>query len=542
MYRFSPLLLLVLLAACAQAGPAPGQPAGRQPPGAQEQPVNGGELVFVVSAEPPSYDGHKETTFAMIHPTAPHYSLLLKFNQDQYPQIEGDAAESWTVSQDSLTYTLKLRNGIKFHDGSPLTAADVKATYEKIISPQGGSGSARRASYAAAIERVEAPDAQTVVFRLKQPSAAALPNLASPWNYLYKGSTLAQDPRWFEKNIMGTGPFTFVEYTPGSHWAGKKNQDYFVKGKPYLDSFRAVFIRDVSAQVAAVRSGRAHIEFRSFTPPQRDDLVRAEPKNIVVQEVPWICALYVSINTERAPWTDPRARRALTLALDRWEGSKVLSQLAFVKEVGGLMRPGSPLAMPEAELTKIAGYGKDGTAAKAEARRLLQQAGLPDGHSFQLLNRDIQMPYEPVAIFLIDQWGKAGLKVTQNVRETAAYNSDFRTGNYDVGMDFNCDFMDEPDLQLIKFLSQEKSSINYGRYSDSTLDDLYARQSAATNPEQRKQLVWQFERRVLDEMAYAFPTVWWHRIVPHSVRVKGWKILPSHYMNQELRDIWLAPQ
>lgn len=543
--RHSRLLLpalaaATLVAACAQPAAAPTQTA---PPPAQTQetPTSGGELTFVVSAEPPSFDGHKETTFAMIHPTAPHYSLLLKFNQDKYPAIEGDAAEKWDVSQDGLTYTLKLRDGIKFHDGSPLTSADVKATYEKIISPQGGSGSARRASYAAAIDKVEAPDPQTVAFKLKQPAAAVLANLASPWNYLYKASSLAQDPRWFEKNILGTGPFKFGEYVSGSHWTGSKNPDYFLKGKPYLDSFRAVFVRDISAQVAAIRSGRAQVEFRSFTPPQRDDLTRAGGKDIVVQESPWICALYVSVNTEKAPWNDPRARRALTLAMDRWEGSKALSQIAFVKDVGGLMRPGAPLAMAESDLVKIAGYGKDGNAAKTEARRLLREAGVADGHAFPLLNRDIQMPYEPMAIYLIDQWSKVGLKATQNVRETAAYNTDLSSGNYEVGVDFNCDFMDEPDLQLIKFLSKEKSSINYGRYSDATLDDLYAKQSGETNPERRKQLVWQFERRVLDEMAYAFPTIWWNRIVPHSSRLRGWKALPSHYLNQDLAGVWLAP-
>lgn len=540
MHRFSPLLLAVLLAGCAQAGPATGQPAGQQPPGAQEQPVNGGELTFVVGSEPPSFDGHKETTFAMIHPTAPHYSVLLRFSQDQYPNIEGDAAESWTASQDGLAYTLKLRSGIKFHDGAPLTSADVKATYEKIINPQGGSGSARKGSYGA-IDKVEAPDPATVVFRLKQPAAAVLNNLASPWNYLYKASTLAQDPRWYEKNVQGTGPFTYVEYVPGSHWVGKKNPDYFVKGKPYLDSFRAVFIKDVSAQVAAVRGGRAHVEFRSFTPPQRDDVVKALGKDIAVQESTWINTLTVAINTEKPPWNDPRARRALSLALDRWEGSKILSQITFVKEVGGLQRPGAPLAMPESELVKIAGFGKDGNAAKNEARRLLREAGVPDGYSFQLLNRDIPAPYEPTAIYLIDQWGKVGLKVNQVNKESGPYFSDMTSGNYEVAVDFLADFMDEPDLQLSKFLSKEKSSVNYGRYSDPTLDDLYTRQSGETNPERRKQLAWQYERRVLDEMAYTFPTLWWQRIIPHSTKMRGWKIMPSHYLNQDLATIWLAP-
>ena len=211
-----------------------------------ENPRTGGELVFAVGGTPPSYDGHRETTFAMLHPIAPHYSTLLRFDPQNYPKIVGDVAEDkWTVSKDGLTYTFTIRKGIKFHDGSDLTARDVKATYDKIIFPPEGVVSARQATYAM-VDKVETPDVQTVVFRLKHPSASFLANLASPWNFIYKADILAKDPRWYEKNIMGSGPFTFVEYVAGSHWVGKKNPNYFIKGRPYLDGYRAVVIRDTA--------------------------------------------------------------------------------------------------------------------------------------------------------------------------------------------------------------------------------------------------------------------------------------------------------
>ncbi|MBW8058485.1 MAG: ABC transporter substrate-binding protein, partial [candidate division NC10 bacterium] len=113
---------------------------------AAEKPKYGGNLTFAVPKDPPSFDGHRENTFALIHPVAPHYSTLLKFDQWKYPKVVGDVAKSWKVSKDGKTYTFKIRKGIKFHDGSTLTARDVKATYDKIISPPPGVVSVRKGS------------------------------------------------------------------------------------------------------------------------------------------------------------------------------------------------------------------------------------------------------------------------------------------------------------------------------------------------------------------------------------------------------------
>jgi peptide/nickel transport system substrate-binding protein len=378
------------------------------------------------------------------------------------------------------------------------------------------------------------------VFKLKYVSPAMLSLFASPWNYIYSAAAVAKDPKFPEKNILGTGPFTFVEYVSGSHWVGKRFDDYFDQGKPYLDSFRALFIRETSTQEAAVRGERAHIEFRGFTPQARDDIVRALGDKIVVQESPWLGNLFVTININKPPFDDVRVRRALTLAVDRWAGAQTLGAIALPKIPGGLVRPGGPFGMPESELVKIAGYGKDGNAAKAQARALLKEAGVADGFSFVYKNRDIPSPYEPVAVFLIDQWRKIGLNVTQQVLETTAYFNDIRSGNFDVVIDFQADYMDEPDLHLGKFLSVDRNSSNYAKFTDRILDELYDKQTREIDPEKRKQLVWEFERRVLDEQAYIVMTPWWQRIIPHSAKMKGWKILPSHYLNQDLANVWLT--
>jgi len=506
-----------------------------------QTPRSGGELVFPVPSEPPSYDGHREETFGLIHPFAPFYNTLLRVdpNDTGGTKPAPSLAESWTVSPDSKTYTFKLRSGVKFHDGSEMTSKDVKASYDKIIFPPAGVGSTRQGQYAV-VEAVEAPDAYTVRFRLKYASASFLASLLSPYNFIYKADTLAKDMNWYEKNIMGTGPFTFVEHVKGSHVVGKKNANYWDQGKPYLDGFRAIFMPSSSAQVAAVRAERAHIQFRGFSPKDRDTLKAALGDKITVQESPWDCILMVGINHEKKPFDDKRVRRALSLALDRHEASKSLSQIAIVKAVAGVQVPGTPFATPPEELNKLAGYWTDAAKSRAEARRLLKEAGVPEGFSFTFTNRGVPMPYEPLAVWMIDQWRQIGLNVKQEVLEGAAYFTPLRTGGTQVHMDFQCGYIVEPDLDMYKFLSTSRNPANYGRYSDPVLDDLYDKQSRATNVEERKRLVRQFEKRLLDEEAHYLMTLQWHRIIPHSSKLKGWTVTPSHYLNNTLDTVWLT--
>jgi peptide/nickel transport system substrate-binding protein len=530
MRRYLTIVMIAIVAALVES-----------PAAAQDKPRSGGELIFAVPSEPPSYDGHREETFGVIHPLAPHYNTLMRVDPTDKSgtKIVNDLAESWSMAKDGRTYTFKLRRGVKFHDGSEMTSKDVKASYDKIIFPPQGVASDRQGQYLA-VEAVQAPDPYTVVFRLKWPSASFLASVGSPWNWIYKADVLAKDMRWYEKNVMGTGPFTFVEHVKGSHWVGKKNPNYWDKGKPYLDSYRAIFIRDSAAQVAAVRGERVHIQFRGFSPAERDGLVQALGPKITVQESAWDCALLVAMNHDKKPFDDKRVRRALTLALDRYQGSQALSKIAIVKEVAGVQVPGTPFATPPAELEKLAGYGRDIAKSRAEAKRLLKESGVPDGFAFTFKNRGIPMPYEPVGVWLIDQWRQVGLNVTQEVIEAAKYYSELRGGNFDVAMDFQCGYIVEPDLDIYKFQSKEISPANYSRYTDKTLDELFVKQGRAGDAEERKKYIREFERRLLDDEVHYFYTLQWHRIIPHNAKVKGWTISPSHYLNQQLDAVWLA--
>src|SRR6185295_10149204 len=417
------LAFLVLTVALGLAAPAH----------SQDKPRSGGELVFLVPSEPPSYDGHAEGTFGVVHPLAPHYNTLLRIDPTDTSgtRVVPDFAESWTISKDGQTYTLALRKGVKFHDGAEATSRDVKASYDKIVFPPPGVISYRKGAYRA-VEAIEAPDPYTIRFRLKWPEASFLVNLASPYSWIYKADILARDIRWYEKNVMGTGPFKFVEHVKGSHWVSKKNPDYWDKGKPYLDGYRAIFITSSSAQVAAIRGERAMIQFRSFSPPERDQLVHALGTKINVQESPWDRLNFVSMHHEKKPFDDKRVRRALSLALDRYEGSKALSKITLVKDVGGIQVPGTPYATPPAELEKLAGYGHDIAKNRAEAKRLLKEAGVADGFGFTFKNRGIPHPYEHLGIWLIDQWRQIGLNVKMEMVEASAYHNMLKRGDFEV--------------------------------------------------------------------------------------------------------------
>jgi peptide/nickel transport system substrate-binding protein len=506
------------------------------PAAAQEQPKRGGTLEFAIGGEPPNYDCHANSSFAAIHWLAPHYSTLLKFDAAKYPQVKPDAAETYEVSGDQLTYIFRLRRDVKFHDGSPFTSADVKATYERLRKPPQGVVSLRSATFED-ISSIETPDARTVVFKLSKPDASLLQNFASPWNCLYSAAKLQQDQNFPRTNVLGTGPFVFGEHVKGSHWTSKRNENYFEKGKPYLEGFRAVAMSG-APMVNALQGGQIMGEFRGFSPAQRDQIKKARGDSIVVQETGWVCKLDLLFNTAKKPFDDAKVRRALNMAIDRWNGAKNLQRIAFVREVGGVIRPGYELAAKEGELTKWPGFGKDGKAAKEQAKKLLKEAGA-ENLKLTLTNRNVNMPYQPTGLFVINEWRQIGIQATHQELETAPYQQTLQSGNYEAAINFACDFMDEPSLQLINYLSKDKTSLNYGNYTDRTLDDLYEKQKRATSKTERAKFIRQFEERLFQE-AYTAPVIWWHRIVMHDAKVKGWHITPSHYLGQDLTDVWLA--
>ena len=163
---------------------------------AAETPVHGGILNFVVGSTIPSYDAHQETTFGMIHPIRPFYSLLIRVNPNNPSSTTDfvcDLCTTFSKAKDGMSYTFNIRENVKFHDGTPLTAADIKASLDKIIFPPKGVPSSRKAWYTQ-VASVEAPEKYKVIVKMKRPLSAIVPALASPFNFIYSKKDF-DDPR-----------------------------------------------------------------------------------------------------------------------------------------------------------------------------------------------------------------------------------------------------------------------------------------------------------------------------------------------------------
>jgi peptide/nickel transport system substrate-binding protein len=412
----------------------------------------------------------------------------------------------------------------------------VKATYERLRNPPQGVVSTRKATFSD-VDTIETPDPTTVVFKMKAVNAAMLEHFASPWNCIYSAKLLTEDPNAPKTKILGTGPYTFVEHIKGSHVSGKKNDKYFRQGLPHLDGFKGVFMLQAAAMLNALEGGQVMGEFRSISPAERDRLKQAMGNKVRIEESPWTLNLVLVFNTKKKPFDDIRVRRALNLAIDRWGGSQGLSRISTLRAVGGVIRPGSPYATPEAELVKLPGFSKNIAASRAEAKRLLAEAGVSN-LSFVLHNRNLAQPYTPAGIFVVDQLRQIGVTAEHKQFDTAPYLAGLNNGNYDVGITFSNLFMDEPTLALAKYVSSDKAPENQSGAIDRQLDTMFESQARELDKNKRIATIRAFEKRAFEE-GYQVTLLWWHRIVATNSALMGWKMSPSHNLGADLSEVWL---
>ena len=426
---------------------------------------------------------------------------------------------------------------VKFHDGTPLTSADVKATYDRLRNPPQGVVSTRKATFAD-IGTIETPDPLTVVFKMKAVNASMLEHFASPWNVIYSAKDLAADPACPRTKINGTGPFTFVEHVKGSHVAGKKNDNYFKKGLPYLDGWKGVFTLQAAAMLNAVQGGQVLGEFRGISPAERDRLVQAMGDKIRIEELSWTLNLLVCFNVEKKPFDDVRVRTRAAA----WRSTAGAAARACRAS-----RRCARSAAWSAPARRSRRRRPSSSSCPASPRTSRSRATRPRScwpkracrtSSSRCGTATSPCPTRRPASSWSTSGGRSASRSSTSSPTPAPISRTMNAGNHDVAIDFSNLFMDDSSLGLAKFLSLSRAPENRSRSKDPELDKLYDEHMRERDPEKRKALIRAFEKRLF-EQAYQQPLLWWHRIVPTHKVVMGWKMSPSHNLGADLAEVWL---
>ena len=341
----------------------------------EPNPKRGGTMRIATNVVTTSYDIHQGgSSTALCHA----YNNLIRLNLvDGLKTIIPDVAESWQMAPDALSYTFKLRSGVQFHDGSPLTSDDVTATYNRIIFPPQGIASTQK-SFFTMVSKVETVDPLTTKFTLSVPSPIFLLLMTATFNVIYSKKTLDANNNDLRKVQIppGTGPFTFVSYKENEVWTFAKNPNYWNKDLPYVDSVQMLHVPAFSDRGTAVLTGQA--DFSPNVAKETWDEGQKHPDTIKGNLVAQFGCYQVVINTTKKPFDDPRVRRACFLALNR----QGLIQAFATQEQIRLTRwvpYGSDYATPPDAIAKLPGFRADKTQDLADAKKLLADAGFPNG-------------------------------------------------------------------------------------------------------------------------------------------------------------------
>ena len=325
--------------------------------------------------------------------------------------------------------------------------------------------------------------------------------------------------------MLGTGRFVFVEHVKGDHWTGKRWTSTSSPGSPNLDGFRAEFMAGTAA-VKAMESGRILAQFRSFTPTDRDEMIKAAGDHLEVREGPWITYLALVFNATRPPFDDARVRRALSLAIDRWHGAETLADNTFLEICRRSDAAGHRDQHAQAELVTLPGFTRHRRLARGSAAASGRSGSTePGSHTDQPQRRSGPL-WRGLGEFVVAAWREIGVQATQELLSTKDWQTALETGRFIAATDLAADYFDDPTIQLARYVSRDLSPINHSGSTDRFLDALYIGQALSTDPLQRAKIVRAFERHALND-AYTVPLLWWNRIVVTGEKFKGWNMSPS---------------
>ncbi len=432
--------------------------------------------------------------------------------RDGQMNIVPDLAESWETPN-PLTYIFHLRHGVKFHNGRALTSADVKFTFDSVIS--GPLATPKRGTYEL-VKSIEAPDEATVVFHLSRPYSSFL------WNVIRQGMGIvpAGSGEDVAQRPIGSGPFRFVSLEPDEEIILERNPDYFGPA-PKIDRVRFRVVPDLVTRALELRKGSADIGgVNSLTPDMV--LALAKQPHLVVEEQPGTVLSYVAFNFDDPILSHREVRQALAYATDR------ASLIQYL--LRGQARPASSLLPPNhwAYEPNVKRYPYDPT----QAEQLLDSAGFTrdaDGTRFHLtLKTSTEESARLLGEVLADQWKRVGVVLDLRSLEGATLLSDIGRGSFELYTLRWVGGNNDPDIFEYVFDSKRMppNGANRGHYRNPVVDALLAEQGEEINVEKRRAILSQIQKLIAEDEPYI--DLWYYdNVCVHRDRVDGIAIAPG---------------
>jgi peptide/nickel transport system substrate-binding protein len=487
---------------------------GTHPPGsdfqlkaAEPNPKTGGTLRYAVHSAPTHFDIHQSGTVANMGAQGPMYDNLIRRDPRDGQTIIPDLAHTWDISADGKIYTFHLRKGVKFHDGADFTAEDVQATFARIIWPPKGISMPRQPLFSA-VSDIKIVDPHTVAFHLSEPrpSSFMLGAFASGWNVIVRKQTLVDNDHNL-RHVMdfpGTGPFKHSRRIDKEIWSMEKNPHYWNKGLPYVDRLEIYHLPPFSPELgASLLSGK--VDYARLLDPVSAKRVQETP-GMTATDFYQSVIQAVWVNNDKKPLNDPRVRRAMHLVFDRHVLVDVVKDVAPML-VGGFVYPFSAWATPTAELSKRLGYQREPKAAIQEARKLLADAGYPNGI------KNIDFLVREAATFKL--WAvaiQAMLKETLNIEtklrtiQVSAWFEEAQAGNFDLAISAIVSTLMDPSDYFNAWYRTDGPQ-NYSKWSNKDFDALAQQIDRETDETTRTALVRQAEL-VMEQDPPLLPVSW----------------------------------
>jgi len=499
----------------------------------------GGILKIGWFDSPASMSILEESTIATERPMMGVFNNLVMYKQDE-PQnsprsIVPDLATGWAWNEEGTELTLPLRQGIRWHDGEPFTAADVKCTLDLLMGKTKDKLRMNpRKSWYMNIAEVTTNGDYEVTFHLKHPQASLLAMLATGWSPIYPCHV---SPQQLRLHPIGTGPFKFVEFKPNESITVTRNPDYWKKGRPYLDGIEYTIIKDVSTRLLAFLAGQHDVYF-GVTIPQLKDVRAQAPQAICEVNIPNV-PRNMLVNPTASPFDQPELRRAMTLSLDRKAFNDIINE--GQGKIGGVMQPLAEglWGMPPEVLATLPGYDPDIAKNRAEARKIMETLGYgPDKRLAVAVSTRNVAGYRDPAVILIDQLKEVYIDGELKPLDTTQWYPMLARKDYKVAVNVTETAVDDPDPTFYENYVCGAQR-NYTGYCNPEVDKLIDQQSAESEVNKRKQLVWEIERKLAEDDARPilfYPAAAYCR----KPEFKGFvAMVNSIYNNSRFEDLWL---